>query len=120
MTHEQGERRRYQRSKRGFQIIGDETREGTLTHVDNISGNGVLCHTLRPIPLMTRMQVLLELPEPVNQEVNVEGVVVRCEADAQRDEEFKVAILFTKIDEDERDAIIRFVEHDLAQSQDHG
>ena len=40
------ERRRYPRSRRGFPAIVDESGPGVLNHIDNISGNGILCHTV--------------------------------------------------------------------------
>jgi hypothetical protein len=39
---------------------------------------------------------------------------VRCDPHDQGDDHFKVAILYTRITEEDRDAIHDFVEHDLA------
>jgi len=114
MTKSQAERRRYPRSKRGMQIVRDETGPGVLNHVDNISANGVLCHTVKPVALMTKMRIRLELPDGSGHKIDAEGVVVRCDADPKGDDNFRVAILFTKVDEDDRTAIHAFVEADLA------
>ncbi len=108
------ERRRYPRSRRGLPVVVDETGPGVLNHVDNISANGVLCHTVKPVPLMTRMRIYLELPKPINRRVDAEGIVVRCDPDERGDDHFKVAILFTKLDDEDHEAIHRFVESDLA------
>ncbi len=112
------ERRRYPRSRRGFSTVKTQSETGVLNHVDNISANGVLCHTAEPIPLMTKMSVALDLPQPANKRVDCEGIVVRCDPDdAGTDGAYKVAILYTHLDEDDRRAIEEFVAHDLARAQ---
>lgn len=108
------ERRRYARSRRGFAAVVDDTGPGVLNHIDNISANGVLCHTVKPIPLMTKMSMALELPRPHGRRIEAEGIVVRCEPHDVGDDHFKVAILYTKIADEDRDAIHKFVEQDLA------
>jgi len=118
MTIEHDERRRYPRSRRGLPVLVDETGPGVLNHVDNISANGVLCHTVKPVPLMTRMRIVLELPKPVNHRIDAEGIVVRCDPDEVGDDRFKVAILFTKVDDRDHEAIRKFVDHDLALPED--
>jgi len=40
---------------------------------------------------------------------------VRCDPHEKGDDHFKVAILYTRISEDDRDALIEFVDHDLQQ-----
>ncbi len=108
------ERRRYPRSKHGIPVVHDESGPGVLNHVDNISANGVLCHTVKPVPLMTKLRIALELPRGDGHRLDAEGVVVRCEADEVGDDNFKVAILFTKISDEDHEAIRQFVEQDLA------
>jgi len=112
------ERRRYPRSRRGLQVLVDESGPGVLNHVDNISANGVLCHTVKPVPLMTRMRIILELPKPVRHRIDAEGIVVRCDPEDVGDDHFKVAILFTKVDDRDHEAIRKFVDHDLSQPDD--
>ncbi len=111
------ERRRYPRSRRGIEVVQDTGGPGVLNHIDNISANGVLCHTVRPLALMTKLSMALELPKPVDCRIECEGIVVRCEPHEKGDDHFKVAILYTKITDDDREAIHDFVEHDLAQPQ---
>lgn len=118
MRYEGEERRRYPRSRRGFQVVEDKSRLGVLNHVDNISGNGVLCHTVKPIPLMTKMSIVLDIPKPKTRRIECEGIVVRCDPHEKGDDHFKVAILFSKISDEDHLAVIDFVEHDLAQPDD--
>ncbi|HRI86819.1 MAG TPA: PilZ domain-containing protein [Candidatus Hydrogenedentes bacterium] len=120
MRYSGEERRRYVRSRRGFAAIVDSGGPGVLNHIDNISANGVLCHTVKPIPLMTKMSMALELPRPHAQRIDCEGIVVRCEPHPVGDDQFKVAILYTKINDDDRDAIHRFVEQDIAANNGGG
>ena len=116
MHHTGEERRRYPRSRRGFPVVTDDSGPGVLNHVDNISANGVLCHTVKPIPLMTKMSIALELPQPAARRVECEGIVVRCEPHEKGDDNFKVAILYTKMSDEDHEAVKEFVEHDLAQA----
>ena len=108
------DRRRYPRSRRSLPVVADNSGPGVMNHIDNISGSGVLCHTIKPIPMMTKMGVVIELPKPHEQRVECEGIVVRCEPDEQGDDHFKVAILYTKIEDKDHQAIVDFVEHDIA------
>ncbi len=111
------DRRRYPRSRRGVSAIIDEAGPGVLNHVDNISANGVLCHTVKPVPLMTRMRIHIELPPPGKLRVDTEGVVVRCDRDEHGDDHFRVAILFTRLDDESQLAIHSFVTSDLQDDE---
>lgn len=114
MRYAGDERRRYPRSRRGLPVVTDDGGPGVLNHVDNISASGVLCHTVKPIPLMTKLSIILELPKPYNRRVECEGVVVRCEPHEKGDDHFKVAILYTKMKGDDLQAVTQYVEHDLS------
>ena len=94
-------------------MVFDESGPGILNHLDNISISGVLCHTVRPIALMTKVSIKLELPEPVAKSVDCEGIVVRCEPHDVGDDHFKVAIIYTKLSDEDRESIESFVSHDL-------
>ena len=109
------ERRRFPRSKRGVPVL-DTSSPNVLNHVDNISANGVLCHTIKPVPLMKRMSITLDLPVEGPSRIDAEGVVVRCDPDEQGDDNFRVAILFTKLEDAEHEAIRKYVEHDIAEA----
>lgn len=117
MRYSGEERRRYPRSRKGFPIVIEDASPGILNHIDNISANGVLCHTVKPVPLMTKLSIVLELPKPERRRIECEGVVVRCDPDEQGDDHFKVAILYTKISEADLEAIHEFVSHDLAEHE---
>ncbi len=115
MRHVGDERRRYPRSRRGFPIVVEDSAPGVFNHVDNMSCNGILCHTVKPVPLMTKLSIVLELPKPADTRVECEGVVVRCDPHDQGDDHFKVAILFTKIEEAALESIKCFVEEDYVE-----
>jgi len=116
MRYEGVDRRRYHRSNRGFQIVEDEGGPGVLNHVDNISPTGVLFHTVKPVPLMTKLGMALVLPGLDGRRLECEGIVVRCDPHESGDDHFKVAILFVKIDEEDQEAVRQFVEHDLGMA----
>ncbi len=112
------DRRKYARSKRCKPVVVDDGGPGVLNHVDNISGNGVLCHTVKPLPLMTKLRMALEIPPHNGREsrrVECEGIVVRCDPHDLGDDHFKVAILFTDISSEDREAIEHSVDADLAE-----
>ncbi len=110
MQHTDGEdRRRYPRSQRGLKLTVDDTGPGVLNHIDNICAAGVLCHTVKPLPLMARIGVMVDLPKPIASRIEAEGIVVRCEPDEVGDDNFRVAIYFTRIAAEHKDAINRFV-----------
>ena len=103
------DRRRYPRSQRGLKLVVDDSGPGVLNHVDNISAAGVLCHTVKPLPLMARIGVMVDLPKPADCRVEAEGIVVRCEPHELGDDHFVVAIFFTRVSEAHKEAISSFV-----------
>ena len=107
------ERRRYPRSRRELPAIVQDDGPGVLNHVDNISVSGVLCHTIKPVPLMTKLSMALEPPGLDGKRIECEGVVVRCEPDELGDDHFKVAILYTHISEDDQALIESLVAQGL-------
>lgn len=113
MHNDPMERRRYPRSRRGISLIHDDEGPGVLNHVDNISASGVLCHTVKPLPLMMKIGMALEMPKPCARRIDAEGVVVRCEQDEMGDDRFQVAILFTHIAPEDQEALEAFVDNDL-------
>lgn len=117
--HDGEERRRYPRSKRRLQMMFEDGGPGLLNHVDNISESGVLCHTVKPVALMTKIGVVLDLPKPAEYRLEAEGVVVRCEPDELGDDHFKVAIFFPKLTSRDKEAIHSFLVSD-AQEEDEG
>ena len=118
MNQQSDERRRYQRSRRSISVVEDSSGPCVMNHIDNISANGVLCHTIKPVPLMTKMGIALELPGVTPRRIDCEGVVIRCEPHEVGDDKFKVAILYTRVDEADRQAIDEFVEMDNTEDGD--
>ncbi len=116
MSNEGKERRKHPRSTRGFVPAEDLSDQGLINRIENISCSGVLCHMKRPVSEMTKMSIVLDLPEPANRQIEAEGIVVRCVAEDNRGESFRVAILYTKVSEEAQEAIREYVEHDLAQN----
>lgn len=116
MSPDGKDRREHPRSARGFAHVELRSEEGLINRIENISCSGVLCHMKRPVPEMTKMSIVLDLPEPADCQIEAEGIVVRCVAEDQRGESFRVAILYTKVTDDAQHAIRQYVEHDLAQS----
>lgn len=115
MVETNDDRRRHPRSKRGFLGLENKADPGVLNQVENISCSGILCYTSAPIEEMTKMSIALELPDPINKEIHAEGIVVRCDADDDKDDVYRVAILYTKLDGDDLLAIKEFVESDKTQ-----
>lgn len=114
---EGNERRKYPRSKRRLQMVLEDGGPGVLNHVDNISESGVLCHTVKPVALMTKIGVIMDLPKPIEYRIESEGVVVRCEPDELGDDHFKVAIFLPKLTEIDKDAIRAFLLMDNAEEE---
>lgn len=114
---EGNERRRYPRSQRRLQMIFEDGGPGILNHVDNISESGVLCHTVKPVALMTKIGVVMNLPKPIEHRVETEGVVVRCDRDELGDDHFKVAIFMPKLTGNDKDAIRAFMLMDVAEEE---
>lgn len=103
------ERRRHPRCSKRVTFCWCESEHGTSNHLENISEAGILCQTTMPIPLMTKIQVILDLPKPVEKRIEVDGVVVRCESDEVVEKRFKVAIFFTHISDDDKGKIREFI-----------
>lgn len=113
---EKKERRRYPRVKDkdiSIQLTGGGF--DTITQSLDISASGIYCKIAERIPLMTRLQILLSLPnkqkpsEPTI--LNVEGIVVR-EHPVMKDgrvEHYDVAIFFNSLMPKERDKIIQYI-----------
>ena len=116
MSDETSERRKHPRSKRGFTPAAARAGDGLINRIENVSCSGVLCHTTRPVAEMTKMSIVLDLPEPATGPVDAEGIVVRCAAEDSRGESFRVAILYTKVSDEALEAIREYVDRDLAQA----
>jgi len=92
----------------------DHADPGVLNHIDDISANGVMCHTVKPVPLMTKVGIALDLGK--DGRIECAGIVVRCEPHEMGDDHFRVAILYTDISDADRKAVIDFLDNDPQQS----
>ncbi len=110
------ERRRYPRIKDkdvAIKLSGDGF--NTITQSLDISASGIYCKVDRPIPLMTRLQLLLTLPGrggKASITMNVDGVVVR-EHPVMKDDEvqyYDLAIFFNTLLPKERKKIVQYIE----------
>ncbi len=72
----------------------------------NLSCNGVLCHVDKVIPEMTRIEMVLKLPDG---NVLCRGTVVRVEKNFSGDNSYDVAIFFDELPESAKKKIEDFV-----------
>lgn len=88
----------------------------TITHTLNISASGIYCKTSKEIPLMSRVRLILMIPDFSNdaksiKSLEVDGVVVR-EHPVVIDGEIKhydVAIFFDTLSPKSREAISNYI-----------
>ena len=120
------ERRRYPRADaripvRIFQTSADGELE-TRTH--DVSASGVSCEVHQPLPLMSKVQLTLQLPTTdrahPGRAIVCTGAVVRVEpvrTTGEGEATFRVAIFFTDVAEADRERILRYVEGHLSAGQ---
>lgn len=81
------------------------------TRIQNLSSSGIRFHTPHSLPLMSRVQIALELPEPEQagrtSPVAITGVVVRC--DELTASAFDTAIYFDDLSDSARTRLAQFV-----------
>lgn len=81
----------------------------------NVSANGVYFVSQLHIPVLTRLQITLELPEDGEssrtRSVTCDGVVVRSEPEEadERVDEYNVACYFTSIEENDRETLESYI-----------
>jgi len=120
MPKKSRDRRRQPRTSKQVPLSLKDADPGILNKVENISSSGVLCHTAKKLPLMSRvaMKIAIEMPDAFSDvvaSVACEGVVVRSEK--RPDEEnngYETAIFFTRMSERDREELERYVDHQLA------
>ncbi len=114
------DRRRRPRTSKQVPLSLKDTEPGILNNVENISSSGVLCHTAKMLPLMSRvaMEIALEMPDPFSdktESVVCQGVVVRSEKRPdEKNNGYETAIFFTRMSEKDRAKLERFVDQQLA------
>lgn len=90
--------------------------EELMTETENISVSGAYCTVTRFLSPMTKLQVRLEIPGPL------EATTISCEAAVVRIEpakpvadrsEYQVAVFFTDLSERDQAALTRYVQQHL-------
>ncbi len=116
------ERRIFPRAEADFTVsIDTRPHEGEAIPVKDISKAGVCCLMTTPIPVMTEVNVRLQITREDGNisEVNCDGAVVRCDAkkppagdDAKSDarpQVYEVAIFFVHVDEEGMEIISNYI-----------
>jgi c-di-GMP-binding flagellar brake protein YcgR len=104
------ERRRYPRAEISLNgvLVGGDNREIEITSV-NVSESGMLITAREPLEEFTVISAVMRLPGPDNgregTEVYCEGVVVRIEYDNASECPYRIAVHFSRLDSDAREAI---------------
>jgi len=86
-----------------------------VTQTKNLSCGGVLCQLSQPIPAMTQLDILMELPvapsDPPSRSIRCVGVVVRQEPQTEPEgsTSYLTAIYFSEIKQEDRRHIAEFV-----------
>jgi hypothetical protein len=112
------ERRKYPRIKRG-DISVKLSGEGfdTISQSLDVSASGLYCKVSERIPLMSRVQIVLSLPNdkiPSSPIVlKVDGVVVREHSVVKdgRVEHYDLAIFFDALEESKKKKLVRYIEN---------
>ena len=118
--YEGQERRRDPRVARRLTLTIADAREPVTTETKNVSRSGILCEVDRPIPLMEKVQISLELPGRfgASRRITCDGVVVRQErlpSNNGRPARYELAIFFTRMSPQHRRYLEEYVSDALAQ-----
>jgi c-di-GMP-binding flagellar brake protein YcgR len=114
------DRRRQPRASKQVPLSLKDAEPGIFNEVENISSSGVLCHTAKKLPLMSRvvMKIAIEMPDAFSDDteaVACQGVVVRSEKRPdEKNNGYETAIFFTRMSETDRGKLERFVDHQIA------
>ncbi len=101
------EQRRRQRSLSGLQLLTEGAEDTLVDYVENISTGGALCTAKSDVPIMSKISLAFELPPGSGTRHACDGVVVRrIEGEAGQ---LKVALVFTNLPAEVREAIEDFV-----------
>ena len=120
MNEKTEERRKHPRAARHVPLSLKDVEPGILNRVDNISSSGVLCHTARKLPIMSKvaMEIALDTPNGTSntpERIECQGVVVRCEVRPdERTGGYDTAIFFTRMSEKDRARLAGYVDRYIA------
>jgi len=89
------------------------------TKIHDLSGSGIRFKAPAPLPILSRVQIALELPDATpghpSASIAITGVVVRClEGEAGGEARFDTAIFFEDLSESARARLARFVSSRIA------
>lgn len=118
------ERRGYPRARVDFALKLEDAISIIETRAKDISCSGLYCQIARPIPVMTKVDIILLLPSHERSvvgitEIKCKGIVVRSQLRAERDELFyDTAIFFTELNEKDKDMIAQYVENQFGKGLD--
>ncbi len=88
------------------------------TRIQDLSGSGIRFKAPAALPILSRVQIALELPDTPGQpgaSIAITGVVVRCrEGDPAEEARFDTAIFFEDLSENARARLARFVSSRLS------
>lgn len=105
------ERRRWPRAKADWPISVDLPEGRFEARVRDISQSGVCFFLDRPLSMMTRLAVELDLPIAESEHcVRGEGVVVRSEKISEYVDHYEIAVFMPELSEEDRRAIGAFVD----------
>jgi hypothetical protein len=107
MTHP-NERRRAPRALADFPIQLSPQGSTAPARLKDLSAIGLCCTTASPIDEMVLVGIDLQLPGS-NEKHHVQGAVVRCDPADGEEGAFEIAVYFTAIEEDTKQALQAYV-----------
>ncbi len=96
-------------------VLSEDSRE-VVTHTENISASGANCVLTKCLPLMTKLEIRLELPlKPRAKRITCRGVVVRVNppTPSPKQATYQTAIFFHDVSERDRSALDAFIQQHL-------
>lgn len=113
------ERRRHARLANRLPFKVTDSLSTIVTETINISASGAYCEVSRYIAPMTKVNIILLLPQrqkdtkASSRVMRLEGVVVRTEKSGSSQDKFTIAVFFTRTKEADLKSIRRYVESQL-------
>ena len=112
------ERRKHIRAKRRIPLKIADKNFDIITDTADISTSGTYCRVTRLLPLMSKIEIVLLIPDAENesktQKIKCKGVVVRAEPILLKDTDkahYNVAIFFTEVHKKDQKLLEAYVKH---------
>jgi len=121
-THETTDRRRAPRVNRNISLRLTQQEFDSITETKNLSCNGTYCSISKYIEPLTKLKILLLLPnvdkkgKNKTHKIKCNGIVVRTEESGDSKKPYNVAIYFNEIKEKDKEKISLYVNHHLRVS----